>query len=61
MATQTKGKEEKRKSSQKENKSKVVISEQNMKNTVRNPKCNPATVIEVTTKPEKKVSDYVRQ
>ena len=50
-ATQTKIQQEKKKSQQKENKSKIVVSEQNMKNTVRNPKSNPNMVIEVITKP----------
>ena len=31
-----------------------------MKSTVRNPKTNPNTVIEVVTKPEKRTSDPIR-
>ena len=40
-------------------KSKVIVSEQNMKKTVRNPKSNPDEVIEVITRPEKMYSDPI--
>ena len=42
-----------------EKKSKVIVSEQNMKKTVRNPKSNPDEVIEVVTRPEKMYSDPI--
>ena len=59
-ATQTKVNQERIGKPQKDKKHKVIVSEQNMKDTVRNPKLNPATVIEVVTKPEKRLSDPIR-
>ena len=59
-ATQTKHQNENKPKGSKEKKPKVVVSEANMKETVRNPKFKPATVIEVVTQPEKKHSDPIR-
>jgi hypothetical protein len=59
MATQTKVQAEGKNRPPKEKRQKVVVSEQHMKQTVRNPKPDPATVIEVVTKPEKKMSDPI--
>lgn len=44
----------------KQTKTKVLVSEPNIKETVRNPKPEPGTIIEVVTHPEKRHSDLLR-
>lgn len=56
-ATQTKANQENMEKTSKEKKTKVIVSNQNIKNVTRNPKPAVGDVIEIVTRPEKLYSD----